>query len=153
MTFKVLHNHLCHSICITRVGTGIAHRTAASVKVLPHDHRYLPHPRIGTGRARRNHAVVEYLVVKRVGPGGWSVFVDRHGRVVGEVWVVQHFVHFVSAHRQERSTHASNIRHLDTAVRSKDLTLSGNFTSPLLLGELLAKAVTVDQCLYSYFYC
>jgi len=28
---------------------------------------------------------VEYLVIQGVGPGRWSVLVDRHGGVVGEV--------------------------------------------------------------------
>lgn len=49
------------------------------------------------GGARRNHAVVEELVIQGVGEAGRSVFVDGHGRIVSEVRVVQHLEHFISS--------------------------------------------------------
>lgn len=49
------------------------------------------------GGARRNHAVVEKLVVQSVGEAGRFVLVNRHGRIIGEVGIVQHLEHFVAS--------------------------------------------------------
>jgi hypothetical protein len=49
------------------------------------------------GGARRNHAVVEKLVVQSVGEAGWSVLVHGHGGIVCEVGIVQHLEHFVAS--------------------------------------------------------
>jgi hypothetical protein len=48
-------------------------------------------------RAWRNHAVVSNFVVKSEWEGRRIVFVDWHGRVVGEVGLVHHLEHVVTA--------------------------------------------------------
>lgn len=49
---------------------------------------------------RWNHAVVEEFIIQSVRPAGWSIFINRHRRVVGEVGVIQHFKHLVSTNLQ-----------------------------------------------------
>lgn len=86
---------------------------------------------------------MEDLVVQRVRPAGRTILVDGHRRVVREVGVVQHFEHFVTTDRQEGSSHSSDIFEFDSSVSCEDLSLTGYFTGPLLLGELFAETVTV----------
>lgn len=100
MSLKVLNEHLVHSIGSWRVTARVAHRASAAVEVLPHDHGHLPEAGVGSRGARRDHAVVEELVVEGVGPAGRSVLVDRHRRVVREVRLPQHFEHVVAADLQ-----------------------------------------------------
>lgn len=99
--------------------------------------------RITLRGARRNHAVVEDLVVERIRPAGRPVLVHRHRRVVREIRVVQHLVHLVAAHRQERSAHTADVVQLNATVCGQNLALPGHLACPLLLRELLAEAVTV----------
>lgn len=100
MPLKVFNEHLVHSIGSGRVAAGVAHRASAAVEVLPHDHGHLPESGIGSRGARRDHAVVEELVVEGVRPAGRSVLVDRHRRVVREVRLPQHFEHVVATDLQ-----------------------------------------------------
>lgn len=65
--------------------------------------------RIRSSRAGRNHAVMEQFVVKSVRPTRWFIFIDRHGRIVSKVGVVQHLEHLISTHGEERRSHASYI--------------------------------------------
>jgi hypothetical protein len=98
VTFKVLDEHLVDAFRIGRIAASVAHGTASTVQVLPHDHGHLPHSRVGLGRAGRDHAVVEDLVVERVRPRRRLVLVDGHRRVVSEVHVVEHLEHAVTTH-------------------------------------------------------
>lgn len=100
MSLKVLNEHLVHSIGSGRVAAGVAHGASAAVEVLPHDHGHLPEAGVGSRGTRRDHAVVEELVVEGVRPAGRSVLVDRHRRVVREVRLPQHFEHVVAADLQ-----------------------------------------------------
>lgn len=109
VTVKVLHQHLGDSLGFRRIRTGVSHGATASVQVLPHHHGHLPDTGVALGGARRNHAVVEDLVVECVRPAGRPVLVDGHRRVVGEVGVVEHLEHLVAANGQERGSHATHI--------------------------------------------
>lgn len=100
MSLKVLNQHLVHAIGSGRVAAGVTHRASAAVEVLPHDHGHLPEAGVRSRGARRDHAVVEELVVEGVRPAGRSVLVDRHRRVVREVRLPQHFEHVVAADLQ-----------------------------------------------------
>ena len=76
----------------------ITHGTASAVEVLPHDHGHLPDARVRFGGTRRDHAVVEDLVIERVRPRRRTVLIDGHRTVVREVHVVQHFEHPIPSH-------------------------------------------------------
>lgn len=145
MAVKVLHDHLGDSVRLRGVRTGVSHGAPASVQVLPHHHGHLPDARVALGGTRRDHAVVEDLVVQGVRPARGLVLVHGHGRVVGEVGVVQALEHLVAADREEGRAHATHILLLHTTVRGQDLTLSGHLPGPLLLRELLSEAVTVGK--------
>lgn len=144
MTFEVFEDHLIHAIRLSGVRAGVTHRAASTIQVLPHHHRNLPDAGIAFCRAWRNHAIMEEFVVERVWPAWWSVFVDRHRRVISEIEVVQHLKHSVSTNWQERRAHAANIFLFDTSVGWQDLTLTGNFACPFLQWELFTETMTVD---------
>ena len=52
---------------------------------------------IGFFRAWWDHAIVRHFVVQGVGKGRRPILIDGHGRVVGEVGLVHHFKHVVTA--------------------------------------------------------
>lgn len=143
MALKVLHDHLGHTLSLWGIGTGVSHGATATVQVLPHHHGHFPDTWIALGRARRDHAVVEDLVVQGVRPAGRSVLVDGHGRVIGKVGVVEHLEHLVATDGEEGSAHSADILQLNTTVGGENFTLSSHFTVPFLLGELFTEAVTV----------
>lgn len=65
---------------------------------------------VGVGGAGRDHAVVEEPVVEGVGPARGVILVHRHGRVVGEVLLVQHPVHLVAAHLKKTEAGEVEVR-------------------------------------------
>jgi len=97
MPLKVLNEHLVHAVRSRRIAAGISHGASAAIEILPHYHRDFPQSRIRSRGTGWYHAVVEELVVQRVRPTGRSVFVNRHGRIIGEVCVPQHLEHVVPA--------------------------------------------------------
>jgi hypothetical protein len=131
MSLEVLHDHLLDILGLGWVGTGVTHRATSTVQVLPHHHGDFPHAWIALGRAGRDHAVVEELVVECVRPAGWTVLVHRHRRVVSEVEVVQHLEHSVASDGEERRSHASDVFLLDAAISRQDFALTSDFTCPL----------------------
>lgn len=82
-------------------------------------------------------------IVQRVRPKGRLILKDGHRGVVGEVLLKKHLKLFVSASLKEGRSHAANVGLVDAAVQVQNLALTCNFLFPLLLGETLAKAVTV----------
>lgn len=98
MSLEILDQHLVNTVGGGRVAARVSHRAPTPVQILPHHHGNFPQAWIRPGGARRYHAVVEQLVVQGVGPAGRSVLVNRHGRVVREVRVPQHFEHVVPPH-------------------------------------------------------
>lgn len=43
MSIEILHQHFDHAIGFGWIGAGVTHRASATVQILPHDHRHLPH--------------------------------------------------------------------------------------------------------------
>lgn len=147
MPFKVLHNHFENAIGISRVRASISHRTTSTVQILPHDHWDFPNTRITLCGTRWNHTVMENLVVQSVRPAGWSVFINRHWRIISKVWVVQHFEHFVATDRQEWSAHSFDVRQFHTSISRQDLSLASNFFGPLFLWKLFTETMSIiDRC-------
>lgn len=101
MSLEVLGQHLEYTISIWWVAASVTHGTPSAVQILPHHHGYFPHSWVRSGWTRWNHTVVEQFVVQGVGPAWWFVFIDGHGRVVGEVGVVQHLEHLISSHLKQ----------------------------------------------------
>lgn len=101
MSFKVLHDHFKNAVGLVGVATGVAHGATTTIQVLPHHHGHFPDSGIRASGTGWDHAVVEEFVIQRVGPAWRFVFVDRHGGVVREVRVVQHFEHLISANLEK----------------------------------------------------
>jgi hypothetical protein len=78
VALKVLDQHFVDTLSVGWVAATITHRTTSTVQILPHDHGNFPHTGIGFRRARRDHAIMEDLVVESVWPGRWLVFIYRH---------------------------------------------------------------------------
>lgn len=106
MPLKVLNEHLVYAVRSRWVTAGVSHRAPTSIEILPHYHRNFPQSWIGSRGTGRYHAVVEELVIQCVRPTGRSVLIDRHGGVVREVCVPEHFEHIVPPdlrHKQRKA--------------------------------------------------
>lgn len=97
MPLEVLNEHLVDAVRCRWVAAGVSHRAPTAVEILPHYHRNFPQSWVGSRGTRRYHAVVEEFVIQCVWPAGRSVLIDRHGGVVREVCVPEHFEHVVTA--------------------------------------------------------
>lgn len=142
MSFKILHDHFGDTISVAWISASVTHWATTAVKILPHYHWHFPHSWITLCGAWRYHAIVEDLIVERVWPRWWTIFINGHRWIVGEVRIVQHLVHFISAHRQERCAHSSHVGQFNSTVGGKDFPLTRHFTCPFLLGELLTEAMS-----------
>ena len=84
------------------------------------------------------------FVVHGVGEGGWSVVVDGHAGVVGEVGLIQHGEHVVATNGQEWGSDSSDIFQFDASKSCKNFPLTCHFLGPFLLGELFSKTANKD---------
>lgn len=142
VSFEVLHNHFGHTFGLAGIRAGVTHRATATIQILPHHHRHLPHTRVAACRARRYHTVVEDFIVKGVRPRWWAILVDRQRWVVGKVGIVEHLVHFIAADWEEWCAHAAHIGQLHTTIGGENFALTGDLTRPFLLRELFTETVT-----------
>lgn len=120
MPLEVLNEHLVDAVRCRWVAAGVSHRAPTAVEILPHYHRNFPQSWVGSRGTRRYHAVVEELVIQRVWPAGRSVLIDRHGGVVREVCVPEHFEHVVTANlrRSKEQGAIKAVRAIAKGIRS-----------------------------------
>jgi len=88
MALKVFQDHHVDALSVRRITAGISHGTSSVPVVVPHHQRQLPEAGERLSGTGRDHAVMEDLVVEGVRKGRRLVFIDWHGRVVGEVGIV-----------------------------------------------------------------
>lgn len=117
------------------------HRTATTALIDPHNHSNFPETGKRTAGTGRDHALVRQSIVESVGVEGRRVLVDGQRGVVGEVGVVEHLEHGVTARLQEGRPHAPHVLPLHAAVQRQDLPLAVDLLQPLLLRELLTETV------------
>lgn len=75
-------------------------------------------------------------------PEGWVVLEDGHGRIVGEVGLVEHLELLVATTLEEGRPHASDVFQVDATVQVEYLALAIDLFVPLAFAEPLAEAVT-----------
>jgi len=90
MSLKVFQDHHVDALSVRRITAGISHGTSTVPVVVPHHQGQLPQPGERLSGTRRDHAVMEDLVVEGVREGRRLVFINWHGRVICEVGIVQH---------------------------------------------------------------
>lgn len=96
MPLEVLNEHLVYAVRSRWVTAGVSHGASTSIEILPHYHRNFPQTWIGSRGTGWYHAVMEEFVIQCVRPTRGSVLIDRHGGIVREVCVPEHFEHIVS---------------------------------------------------------
>ena len=120
-------------------GTAVGHGARVAVHAVPSLYRDLPQPRVlfrGAGAVLA--VVVVRHVVEREGPDGLAALPHRpgeHGRVVGELAVVQRLVHVVAAQLQEGNSEPADRVVRNASVGRQRLFHSHNLVVVLLVGR------------------